>query len=471
MLTWDSYKKWLGDAAKGPTPAPPAPDVAALATDTRTLGPGQWFVPIKGPSFDGHGFIEEAVRRGASGFFYEAQRAGEVPATIRSKGLAVSDSLLAFQRAASGWRRELQSLRLLALTGSTGKTTTKEMLSRILRTAGPTLATQASFNNEIGVPKTLQSLRPEHRYAALEFGARMPGNIRFLCEMAAPDVVGLVNVGVAHLGIFGSVEALLNTKLEIFRDSPNHAVQVAYHDDPRILAGARGTGKRTLSFGRDPAADVRLLGSDWQLEDGTMRVRLGLPGGRQLDIPFDVAHEALPLNAAAATALALAADVEVDAIEQGLAHFSGVKGRYLVHRGGPLTIVDDTYNANPASMAAGLATVARAFAGRRQILVLGDMLELGDGSTEEHHKVGSQTVARMQPALLVTVGPEARHIARGAVASGLPEARVRSYDTVDALLAAGLDFAKFGDTLYAKGSNGIRLSQLVDKLLDQTGRN
>mgnify|MGYP003338304895 CR=1 FL=1 len=194
--------------------------------------------------------------------------------------------------------------------------------------------------------------------------------------MAAPDVVGLLNVGVAHLGIFGSIENLLNTKLEIFRDSPQHALQVAYADDPRIILGAKKTGKKTLTFGKDAHADVRLVDSPWHTGSGTMTVKLSLLG-KNVEIPFGVAHEVFPINAAAAAALATAAGVSAENIVRGLSGFRGVKGRYQVHQLGKLVLVDDTYNANPDSMTAGLATVGRAFSGKRLVLVLGDMLELG----------------------------------------------------------------------------------------------
>lgn len=463
-VTWQDYQAWLGSELKGPVPSAAAPELKALSTDTRTVKAGQWFVPITGEKFDGHKFLADAVRQGADGFFYAASRKAEIPKDILGKGLAVGEPLAAFQRLAAGWRLSLKDLKLIGLTGSTGKTTTKEMLSAVLKSAGPTFATHASFNNEVGVPKTLQNLEPGHRYAALEFGARMPGNIKFLCEMASPDVVGLVNVGVTHLGIFGSVENLLNTKLEIFRDSPKHAVQVAFADDPRIVAGAAKTGKKTLTFGRDAKADVRLLDSPWQTGSGTMTVKLSLLG-KALEVPFGVAHEVFPINAAAAAALATAAGVVSDDIVKGLSGFRGVKGRYQVHQVGRLVLVDDTYNANPDSMRAGLTTVGRAFSGKKLVLVLGDMLELGETSAEEHRKVGKDRVAPLSPELLITVGPDARHIAEGAKAGGVPAGRIRSFASIDELEAAQVDYAKTGDVLYAKASNGIKLGRLVDRLL------
>lgn len=462
-ISWNDYKRWLGSVATSDSvPDGPAPAISAWASDTRTISSGQWFVPISGENFDGHKFIAEAVAKGASGFFYDAARKSELPAAILARGIAVTESLAAFQKITSGWRKSLKNLKLVALTGSVGKTTTKEMLGGVLKAAGPTFATQASFNNEVGVPKTLQQLSPEHRFAAVEFGARMPGNIKFLCELGAPDVAGLINVGVAHLGVFGSIENLLNTKLEIFRDSPSHAVCVAYHDDPRILSAAKATGKKVVSFGESPSADVRLLGSTW-LSGGDMEVRLGL-GTKESKIRLGVAHQAFPINAAAAAAMALAAGAPEHAVMEGLQGFSGIKGRYQVHKLSKLVVVDDTYNANPDSMAAGLATLARAFPSEKKVLVLGDMLELGPESPAEHRKVGALASA-LSPSLLVAIGKESQEIAAGAAALG--KDRVRCFANIDELLAAKLDFAALGGLLYAKASNGVKLSRLVDTVLKE----
>jgi UDP-N-acetylmuramoyl-tripeptide--D-alanyl-D-alanine ligase len=460
--TWTEIETWLGPTAPAfRAPATPPPSPQSLATDTRSLRRGDWFVPLSGESFDGHKFIDDAMGRGAAGFFYDLSRTGELPAALLPKGIAVTDTLAAMQHFATGWRSALKNLTLVALTGSTGKTTTKEMLGAVLKAAGPTLATQASFNNEIGVPKTLLLLEPAHRYAAVEFGARMPGNIKFLAELAHPDVVGLLNVGMTHVGIFGSIENLIATKLEIFRDSKPDARQVVFADDPRIEGPARATGKQTLTFGRDPKADVQVVKVDWQA-DG-MRVELRVLGDH-LSLRLGVAHEAFPINAAAAAALATAAGAPREAIVKGLEGFTGIKGRYQVHRQGARTVIDDTYNASPDSMRAGLQTLAKSFAAEKKVLILGDMLELGDCSAAEHRKVGA-LAAQARPERIITVGSDARHIAAGAQAEGFPAARIESFANVDDLLAANALSSKGGEVIYAKASHGIRLDRLVERLL------
>jgi len=461
-VTWHDYRRWLGDDTLAP-PNLPAPALADLATDSRTISAGAWFIPLSGESFDGHRYVATALARGAAGFFYAANRASEFSAAERARGLAVPDPLVALQQAASGWRLQMPQLKLIALTGSAGKTTTKDMLAKILCKSGPTLATAANFNNEIGVAKTLQQLLPQQRYAVLEFGARRPGNIEFLCALAHPDVACLLNVGQAHVGIFGSIENLLATKLEIFRTSRAEAVQIAYFDDPRILAGAKATGKATLTFGLGPAADVRIEACDWLPNASGMRVKL-----RALDqtLAFEmgVAHAMFALNAAAATAMALAAGVDAQCITSGLNGFSGTSGRYQIHRQGHLTVIDDTYNANPESMAAGLNTVSRSFQGRRLGIVVGNMLELGANSEAEHRRIGLELLAPMRPEFIATVGDEAKGFAEGALAGGYPANRLTSFATVEELLAAKMALENRCDVVYIKGSNGVKLSKLVDVL-------
>lgn len=468
MTSWIDYRNWIGaNAFDFVTPSVTAPSPESFSTDSRSIGAGEWFVPLSGDNFDGHKFIADAMGRGAAGFFYAKSRSSDLPADLRAMGLAVTDPLAAMQAIATGWRLTLKQLTLAALTGSTGKTTTKEMLGAIFRAAGPTYATPASFNNEIGVPKTLLQLKPEHRYAAVEFGARLPGNIRFLCGLARPDVVGIVNVGISHVGIFGSVENLLNTKLEIFRDSGANARQVALHDDPRILAGTRSTGKPTVTFGVDPAADVAIVRTDWS--NGGMTVRLRIRGD-EIAVPFEIAHEALPINAAAAAAMATASGVALEAIARGLTGFKGIKGRYQVHRQGASTLIDDTYNASPDSMRAGLTTLARSFSTDKLVLILGDMLELGDCSADEHRKIGAFAERTVHPEHLVCVGSDARFIAEGARSEGLAADRIVSFGSVDELLTGtklGSTLRTHGNVLYAKASHGVRLDKLVAKLLGE----
>jgi UDP-N-acetylmuramoyl-tripeptide--D-alanyl-D-alanine ligase len=459
--TWNDYKRYLAHEAAPDAkwPTGPAPAFAQLSTDSRQLKAGDWFVPLSGENFEGHKFIAEVLAKGAAGFFYDPTRAPGLAPDQRARGLAVKDPLAALQAIARGWRRDLKNLCVLALTGSNGKTTTKEILTAILREAGPTHSTEASFNNEIGVPKTLLGATREHRYAILEFGARNVGNIRFLCQLAEPDIAAVILIGRAHVGIFGSVEALAATKLEMFRDNPRDAIQVAYADDPRIAAGAKATGRQTITFGIGPTCDCRIAATEWQ-PDGRMGVTL-VVRGETMQVTLAYAHAALPHNAAAATAMALAAGVPLPTIKRGLEGFVGVKGRYQIHRRGTHVLVDDSYNANPDSMRAGLETLKKSFATQRTLLVLGDMLELGDEAAADHAGIGTFVGTTIKPSHLITVGPLSRGMADAAVAAGLPATSVEHFADVADMLRNRPDWQRLGDVIFVKASNGTKLSRVV----------
>ena len=463
-MNWNNYREWLGTTwINEPTPSVNAPTLVQLSTDSRTIGGGEWFLPLTGENFDGHKFIKAAIERGASGFFYKKTMKQLFPPDLLHLGVAVTDVLEAFQKSARGWLSSLTNVKILSLTGSSGKTTTKEMLGGILRQAGQTLATQASFNNEIGVPKTLALLDSKHKFAAIEMGARHIGNIKFLCEMVQPNVVGVLNVGMAHIGEFGSIENLLSTKLEIFRHSPSDAICVANFDDYRIFHGAKSTGKRVISFGESSSADVAITETNWHT-DGSMSLVLSTPCGR-IETCLGAAHEAFAINSAAAAAMGLAAGLNPNQISEGLKGFSGIKGRYKIHNKNGAMIIDDTYNANPDSMRAGINTLARAFASQDKILVLGDMLELGDHSEEAHRQIGAYCVQVADPSLLVAVGKSAQFFIDGAKSAGFSDKKTYAFETVDALIDAKMPLSRCGSVVYAKGSNGVRLSRLIEALL------
>lgn len=458
--TWNDYRKWLGPRLLSETPNNmPAPAPSDWGTDSRAIKASTWFVPIKGEKFDGNDFIPAAVQAGAAGFLYDQAAAAKVPEALKARGLMVTDGLEAFQAIAAGWRSELQGTKIAAITGSVGKTTTKEMIGSIFRHAGPCFSTSGSFNNEIGVPKSLLQIEPQHQYAMLEFGAKRLGNIKFLCEMAKPDVTILLNVGVAHLGIFGSLENLRNTKLEIFRNSPAHAVLVANHDDPKILSGARETGKKVISFGRDPNATVCVKMSEIRPDKGGTQMQITYQG-KSYDFMLNSCHSAFALNAAAALAAAVAAGIAMPTAVDGLSAFEPVSGRFRIVKGSRLIVIDDTYNANPDSMKAGLASVFSMFPDKRISLILGDMLELGADSPEMHADIGrflkSYPVHR-----LATVGTEAHLIHDGF--GNRDKSKLCFSDVAEATEHAS-EVLEGADVLFVKGSNGIRLAQFISHL-------
>lgn len=464
MLTWDNYRVWLGDQWRCETmPKIDPPLLSAISTDSRTIKPGNWFLPLSGPNFDGHDFIKETITKGAAGFFFSRATQSKIDPQLIHYGVAVSDPLTAFQKAASGWRSTLTNLCIFALTGSSGKTTTKEMLTCILKKAGKTLANQASFNNEIGVPKTIAMLAQDDQFAAIEMGARHTGNIKFLCELVRPNIAALLNVGSAHIGEFGSFENLLNTKLEIFRNSPEKTICISPMDDLRIFEAARSTGKKIISFGYSSKSDIQIIKSDWN-SNGSMDLIFRTPFG-QIETFLPFAHQAYPINAAAACAMAVAGGIGAQAITEGLSSFTGTKGRFQIFRKENHFIIDDTYNANPESMRAGLQTLSRLFTSLKKIVILGDMLELGDRSSSEHKIIGEFCATIVKPEFIFAIGKHAEHISSGANSAGFPKQSISVFENVSEFLEEMPNLFELGDVIYAKASNSLKLSRIIEALI------
>lgn len=460
MLTWKNYEQWLSPILKNSLPADIlAPMGKDFITDSKSIKPGQWFVALKGQNHDGHTFIADAINNGAIGIVVSESWA-IANSHIKIAKIVVSDTLKAFQLIAKGWRNIHQRVKVIAITGSVGKTTTKELLQNIFNASGPTLYAQGNFNNEIGVPKTLLQITDDCQYAVLELGARKRGDIALLTDLSNPQIVCCLNIGTAHLEIFGSQKELENTKLEIYTTTPN-ATAVINIDDERMVNCLEKLNKTYFSFGKSKKADVLLKNVAW-LPDGSMGIEL-LKNNQSLDITLPVAHEAYPENVLAATAVAMAAQISDNCLKQGLSQFKGVYRRYQVISKDQLSIIDDTYNAHPKSMHAGLSTVKKAYPNHKKILVLGDMLELGELTKKAHEELG-EFCALLNPSLLITVGSFAALIAEQAIKSGLPSDCVLHFANVDQLIAKNIDFKKFGSILYAKASNSINLHKLLKTL-------
>ncbi len=467
-ITWKLYETWLGNQLVDPHSiqklSSQAPHPSLWSTDSRTLEPGQWFVPLKGPHFDGHQYIDDIIAKGASGFLYQEE--GQVDAKLRILGIQVKNTLICYQKIASGWRRSLPDLRLVAITGSNGKTTTKEILAKILRDHGSTLATESNYNNEIGVPKTLLSLKPEHRYAVLEFGARFPGNIRELVEIGAPDITCLLNAGMAHIGVFGSVEKLRDTKLEIFRHLRDGGTQVVPYDDPLILREALKSSNPSITFGTHPQSKVRLgpIAVDFQ----SLKIKFDIYYQNQTyPITMNSIHNIMGINSAAAFAMGLACGLPPANIATSLQNFSGVKGRFQISTYSEFVLIDDSYNANPNSMAAGLESLKNLGSQRPLVLFLGDMLELGELAISEHKRIG-QLAGLLGPSQLHLIGSHAIDFKQGALESPIKANQVFCYDRVEDLLgtiqSAKLPWNCTQPLIYVKASRGIRLDRIVELL-------
>ena len=423
-----------------------------VSTDSRTTPAGALFVAVRGPTFDGHDFVGAAAARGAAAALVE--RAPDVPVPF----ILARDSVRAFGRLAAAWRGRFRDLVLAGITGSNGKTTVKEMVAAILRTLGPVSATRGNLNNEIGVPLTLCDLDAGHRTAVVELGANHRGEIASLTALARPSVGVITQCAPAHLEGFGSIEGVARAKGELFEALPEDAVAVVNADDPwadlwRGLAGSR----RRISFGAGADADVRVHAASVA---GRTHVALDTPAGRvEFDLALAGAHNAL--NAGAAAAAALAAGAGLDAIREGLASVRSPKGR-LEPKHGPrgAKIIDDTYNANPASLRAGLRVLAATPAPRW--LVLGDMAELGPEGASLHAEAGHDARRHGVERLLV-VGELGVEAARtfGAGATHFPDCI--------ALLDRLRDELPAGATVLVKGSRSMAMERVVDALVRGTG--
>lgn len=426
-----------------------------VSTDTRTLEPGDLFVALRGERYDGHAFVEQARSAGAAAAMVDTRASdlSDLPA------LVVEDTRSALGALAADWRGRFP-LPVVALTGSSGKTTVKEMLASILRSAAPAaadervLATRGNLNNDIGMPLTLLEMRAEHRYAVIEMGMNHAGEIRYLSRIASPDVALITNAGTAHIEHLGSVEAIARAKGEIFEGLKQDGTAVINADDRyapmwRELAGDR----RRIEFGLRESAGVtaayrgRLLESEIEISApaGIAKTTLRAPGEHNV------------LNALAAAAAAIALDVPMNAIATGLGRYSGVKGRLQVKRSPHgATVIDDTYNANPESMRAAIAVLAQAPGSR--LLVLGDMGELGERAGTLHAELGAHARAAGIERLL-TIG---EHCAETARAFGRG---ARHYERMEELVA-DVESALAADvTVLVKGSRFMGMERVVEAIV------
>ncbi len=354
-----------------------------LSTDTRRIQTGELFLALSGLNFDGNAFAEAAMQAGAAACILEKDR-GVSPTLI------VDDAHQALGLLAQYWRRQFK-LPLIAVTGSNGKTTVKEMLAGIFAQKGKLLATRGNFNNDIGMPLTLLRLNQSYDYAVIEMGANHAGEIEYLTELASPDVALITNAASAHLAGFGSLDGVAQAKAEIYSGLGNKGCAVFNADDPyaslwRQKIEVENKELRCLDFGIENKAAVQ---ASWPPVDGQVRVNT-VNGGFDLRLPLLGQHNLM--NALAATAAAIGAGIDIDSIRGGLETMQAVPGRLQLKKGiADSRILDDTYNANPASMKAAL-DVLEDFSGRH-FLALGDMGELGDKETALHAQVGEQALA------------------------------------------------------------------------------
>lgn len=436
-------------------------DLGELATDTRVDLAGKLFVALVGERFDAHAFAAEALAKGASAAIVERGRV----AAPSERFIEVDDTLRALQDIASAHLLSSRARRV-ALTGSNGKTTTKELLAACLRAClgeDAVLATAGNLNNHVGLPLTALRVEPRHQVAVLEMGMNHLGEIARLAEIARPEVGLITNIGSAHAGNLGGIEGVARAKGELFERLVENGVGVVNADDPRCVAqaDARLTGRR-VTFGKAPGADVRLLSVKPHEESGLV-VQLWHEGATvAVRVPLEGEHNAGNAAGAVATAVALGLPFEKAAL--GLEKTPLVSGRLVRKRSAEGALVlDDSYNANPDSMRAGLETLAALAGERRRCAALGEMFELGDDAERLHAEVGT-AVAEAGVTRAFFCGTYAEAYKRGAEAGGLAASAIDVAEDSAALaplVAAALTEA---DAILIKGSRGARMERVVEPL-------
>jgi UDP-N-acetylmuramoyl-tripeptide--D-alanyl-D-alanine ligase len=440
----------------------PETTVESYSIDTRSLKEGDLFFALVGPNHDAHRFVGEAIGKGARAVVISRGRAGDFPGEAAI--LRVADTTRALQDLGAAVRRQ-RPLTVVGITGSSGKTTTKEMTAAILQEAMPTLKSTGNLNNTFGLPLCLLGLLPEQRAAVLEMGMSYPGEMARLTEMADPDVGVLINVYPVHLEHFPSVAAIADAKGEMFRGMREDAVAVFNADDPevsRVVAAHRG---RKISFGFSEGCDVRAAELRGAPPGGCAFRITGLGQPLDVEIPFPGRHHAA--NALAAAAAAHAAGAGPEAIRTGLARTRPLPMRgALLRFAGEIRVLDETYNSNPKAMERTLETLSASQA-RRKVVASGDMLELGPTEIEAHRSLGRQ-VAASGASLFVAVGPLSRHAAEEARAAGLEQ--TRHFDTSAAAAEFFAAALQPGDIVLVKGSRGMAMERLIEAIRAARGR-
>jgi len=440
--------------------------------DSRMVGPGDLFVAIRGAHTDGHRFIASAARAGA-GAVLCMEPSPDVPPDLLQ--IVVPDSVRALDATARARARRQQHTTLIGITGSNGKTSTKDAAAAVLSRRAPTLKTYASYNTEVGYPITLLRLEAQHRYAVLEMGAQWVGELRWLCEtIAMPDWSLITNVGAAHLGYFGSQERVAEAKSELVQVLSADGVAILNYDDPRVRAMSEKTRARVLFYGTGEGAEVRgsaiggdtLRGRHFTLsyQGQQARVQLRLPGEHGVVI------------ALAAAAAGCAAEMLLGEIALALESLAPAKGRGEIKPGpNGSTLIDDTYNANRQSIIAITHAIRGSpiAPGGKRWAVLGDILELGQYAPEEHRLSGAALAGAFD--YLIAVGDEARYYVEGAIQAGMPSENIH-YFTADVENDQQMDAAKQeaaallkkevkeDDMVLIKGSRGIKMETMLSML-------
>jgi UDP-N-acetylmuramoyl-tripeptide--D-alanyl-D-alanine ligase len=436
--------------------------VDGVSIDSRTLAPGDLFVAIRGDRFDGHAFVDAAMGAGAIGVVVAG--GALVPAAWPADAvlIRVDDTTRALQALARHVRRQSGS-RVVAITGSTGKTTTKEAAAAFLGRRYRVLRSGGNLNNHIGLPLSLLQLRAQPDVAVVELGMNHAGEIRTLVSIAEPDVRVWTNVSAVHSAFFASLDAIADAKAEVMEGAGPSGVLVANADDPLVMARARRFAGTVRTFGTHPSAHVRASGVEDRGLDGAVATVHTPAGSRSLRTPL--LGRGNLANVLAAAAVALHYEVPLDAIVAEAAALSPMLHRGEVIRlAGGVTLVDDSYNSNPRALEIALQVVGGEQRCGRRVAVLGEMLELGVQASSLHEACGRAAAAAGLAALITVGGEAARALGAAAVRAGMAPSAVRHAATSEDAAETALAFVRPGDLVLVKGSRGIRTEVVITRL-------
>jgi UDP-N-acetylmuramoyl-tripeptide--D-alanyl-D-alanine ligase len=434
----------------------------SISTDSRTVKPGDMFLALSGVNYDGASFVDAALKKGAIGIVINKPLAGlSIPVVVVADTLTALGDLAAYRRA---W---IRGLKVLAVTGSSGKTTVKDMAASILSGHGKVIKTNKNFNNLIGLPLSVLPVSYHHDFAVLEMGMNAPGEIARLTEIADPDVACINNIHPAHLAGLGDVAGVARAKGELFANCRSSSTLVANIDDPMVRRLARKCKQKMITFGRRKEAAVRathihnngVSGSSFTLHIDAKKIRVRLNALGEHNV----------LNSLAAAAMTWAVGEDIAQIAAGLETFTPADKRLqCIQLRNGLRVVNDSYNANPASMRAALTAVQKLGKGEQRIAVLGDMLELGDFSIEAHTQIGEAT-ASLGFDFLLAVGDYAKTMVAAARKAGMENDRAVPFSNKKDLSAfleerLAADSIVSGDLLLLKGSRGMQMEKILEYL-------
>ena len=437
-----------------------------ISTDSRTVGEEDLFIALKGPRFDGHHFALEALAKKAGGVVIEEDKARDIRWNgYRQKAvIAVKDTLRALGDLARDRRRRYRTP-VVALTGSNGKTTTKEMIAVCLETTFPILKTRENLNNLIGLPLILLNLTEKERVVILEMGMNVPGEIRRLTEIAEPDVGLITNIQKVHLEGMGSLERVKEEKGELFRRMRRDGTILVNQNDPYVIDLASEFSGQKITFGVEKSADVMAKEIRLRGADGTS-FKLILEG-EEIEVALPLLGRYFVSDALAAIGVASLFGVEVKKAKEALEHFQPFSMRMeIIHLEGGKTLINDTYNANPRSMELALETLAEMKGKGRAIAVLGDMLELGDFTEEAHQQLGEK-VEELSIDLLLTMGEKAPLVVESAIRHGFEPKRTRVVESHSEAISILKEVIQEGDWILVKGSRRMAMEKIVEGLIER----